>query len=401
MKRLPLMLLLGVLALFLAGLYHLLHLRFATGDVYPPYSSFRSDPLGSKALFQSLERHRPVQRHVRPLVKLAGEPEGTMFFLGTTDDHLHMPASEWQSLQRWIERGGRLITAFRPTPGTYFSTFSTGASSRDPEKEDWIHAEEEWGVAFNFRPPQKIEGMVVPEAAGRIVPHDLLPLTLPLHTSLYFELQSEAWRVLYQRHFNQTNLPVVIERPLGRGSIVFIADAYPFSNEALLLDREAGLIAWSAGDSPSFLFEESHLGVQSNPGVASLARKYRLHAFFAALLILAGLFVWQQSVPFLPRQTVDDSEPSTVAGRDSATGFVNLLSRGIGTADLMPLCLEKWIEQVSGTRRIHPARLQEMQRLIEAENKLPPRERNPVRLYNQFAEILDQRRIPHTSQSSS
>jgi len=117
--------------------------------------------------------------------------------------------------------------------------------------------------------------------------------------------------------------------------------------------------------------------------------------------VLTGLFIWQQSVPFLPRIKTDDDEGAIVAGKDASAGFVNLLRRNVPAADLMQVCLEKWIDQVSGARRIHPGRLEEMQRLIAAENRLPPRDRNPVQLYNQFARILDHRHVPRQTDTSS
>ncbi|WP_075088131.1 hypothetical protein [Verrucomicrobium spinosum] len=36
--------------------------RFSAGDAYPPYSSLRSDPLGSRVLFESLDRLDGTQR---------------------------------------------------------------------------------------------------------------------------------------------------------------------------------------------------------------------------------------------------------------------------------------------------------------------------------------------------
>ncbi len=42
--------------LFVTGLIQLILLRFESGDVYPPYSSLRADPLGCKALYESLGR---------------------------------------------------------------------------------------------------------------------------------------------------------------------------------------------------------------------------------------------------------------------------------------------------------------------------------------------------------
>ena len=70
-------------AVFLAGVVQLFLLRFAGGDVYPPYSSLRSDPFGTKALYESLERIPgvTVTRHLKPIEALAGA-DGVVFFAG-------------------------------------------------------------------------------------------------------------------------------------------------------------------------------------------------------------------------------------------------------------------------------------------------------------------------------
>ena len=57
MKRyFPLILLLGCASAFTFGLVRLFQLRFEVGDVYPAYSSLRSDPLGTMAFYESLGR---------------------------------------------------------------------------------------------------------------------------------------------------------------------------------------------------------------------------------------------------------------------------------------------------------------------------------------------------------
>ena len=43
-----------ITTLFLYGVITLLIMRFQVGDVYPPYSSYRSDPLGTKAFYEAL-----------------------------------------------------------------------------------------------------------------------------------------------------------------------------------------------------------------------------------------------------------------------------------------------------------------------------------------------------------
>src|SRR5436309_2954544 len=46
---------------FLWGVVQLFEIRFARGDVYPSYSTLRSDPLGAQAFYESLSRLSPLQ----------------------------------------------------------------------------------------------------------------------------------------------------------------------------------------------------------------------------------------------------------------------------------------------------------------------------------------------------
>jgi hypothetical protein len=82
MKRLPLILFALVLGAFTFGLIHLLNLRFERGDIYPAYSSFRSDPLGAKAFYESLGRLTPARRNLQPLSKLGEGRDTTLLWLG-------------------------------------------------------------------------------------------------------------------------------------------------------------------------------------------------------------------------------------------------------------------------------------------------------------------------------
>ena len=50
----PLVALIAALALLVAGLGLLFHWRLGQGDLFPAYSSLRADPLGTRALHDSL-----------------------------------------------------------------------------------------------------------------------------------------------------------------------------------------------------------------------------------------------------------------------------------------------------------------------------------------------------------
>ena len=53
-KNFPMITLAIGATLFVLGVIYLFLLRFEAGDVYPPYSSLRADPLGTMAWYESL-----------------------------------------------------------------------------------------------------------------------------------------------------------------------------------------------------------------------------------------------------------------------------------------------------------------------------------------------------------
>src|SRR4051812_11956010 len=77
-----------LLALFLTvtfvwGILYLFNMQFAEGDVYPEYSSLRTDPRGARLLFDSLARlpGMTLVRSYFPLPLLA-EDHATILLLG-------------------------------------------------------------------------------------------------------------------------------------------------------------------------------------------------------------------------------------------------------------------------------------------------------------------------------
>src|SRR5262249_31408802 len=74
-----------LLAGFFAGLARFAFLRFGSGELYPEYSTLRPDPLGTKALFESLARFEniTVARQFESLNKFKADSKTTLLFLGT------------------------------------------------------------------------------------------------------------------------------------------------------------------------------------------------------------------------------------------------------------------------------------------------------------------------------
>lgn len=85
--------------------------RFSAGNAYPPYSSLRSDPLGSRVLFESLDRLDGLQalRNYRSLDKLEGGPGQTLMLLRLTPDVFASREFNGKDVQAFAARGGRVV----------------------------------------------------------------------------------------------------------------------------------------------------------------------------------------------------------------------------------------------------------------------------------------------------
>jgi hypothetical protein len=274
-----------------------------------------------------------------------------------------------------------------PAP-TNSPAIQPGEEFAEPRK---ISIRDRWHLSFDYAELSKTDDQkIIPATATRRAAAPPLPARLSVHTALYFDQLDPDWRVLYAQGSGTNQHAVIIERTMGRGSIVLCADSFPFSNEALRREREPALLAWFAGPAREVVFDETHLGVREDPGVATLARQYRLGGVFIALLVLAGLFIWKNSASFLPphEDQLARERGEQIEGRDSAAGFVNLLRRNIPPADLMKVCLDQWNVHFAHARRPSEAKLAAMQKIIDAENALEPRQRNPVRMYRELCNIL-------------
>jgi hypothetical protein len=445
---------LPLLGVLLAGVLHLFSLRFSNGDIYPPYSSLRADPLGTKALLDSFAglREMTAFRWLDPLPRLPGGGRDTaLLVLGTPPQALEwMPLHDYKEIEEFMHSGGRVIIAFPPMaehPRMSFAEQLDEAQEAErqrqekkdakppeektpkdkksgvrrkqkkdeerlPEELRHVELKDRWGVALDYHPLLHDEtGATRRVEAQRVSDEVSLPATLAVHTALYFRGLGPQWRTNYLRtediavskrevggpwQTNQvrTGLPVIVERSFGRGTLVLCADSYPFSNEALRRDRQPGLLAWAVGANHRVVFDETHLGVHNDPGVAALARRYRLHGFFGALLVLALLYVWKNTSPFIPPHADDDLDGRSdlVEGKDSASGFVNLLRRGIPAGDLLAVCFAEWKKShVLAASRLGQKR-QRMETVVNAQAALPIRERRPAETDLDLSRILNERR---------
>ena len=404
--------LLAAAAAFAFGIVQLFELRFEAGDIYPAYSSLRTDPLGAMAFYESLEKipGLSVSRDFSATDRLPEEPRTVYLHLaGYWHEFNSAPRDLLQSIQAFLAHGNRLVITFSPqTEPEVFHRIDEETNSvksgkekeekagpskpekkespdLDEEKEAAVSLADEWGFHTDLRKLEPNGGSYAPAVV--VNKTDLpLPKRLEWHSGIVFTNLGKSWRVIYARDTNA----VVIERRFGRGSVVIATDSYFISNEAMVKDRHADLLAWLIGADKNIVFDEAHFGVVESSGVALLMRKYRLHGLATGLLLLAVLFVWKNSSSLVP-PSGDEKPEDFVAGKDSAAGFVNLLRRSVAPRDLLTACFAEWKKSLARKGGISSTRVQRAEAIVAEENSRPNKERNPIATYRKISEVLGTR----------
>jgi hypothetical protein len=392
--------------LFVAGLVHLLLLRFEAGDVYPPYSSLRSDPLGLQVLFESVDRvfEHPAERNYYAVDQIELNPQTTLVVSGLRYHGRYLRHKLWQRLlDRLHDRGGRLVLTFTPdspiraerTEGQESDSSGQGdpcdGNQTDPmealEPEEELpgqpgQEQDKWRGLKSFGPTLAIskDKPEIFTALRTLDGSDRLPREIPWPTPLYFEPPDAEWQIDYRWE----GKPVVLRRAWGKGTLLMIADSYLLSNEALSKARETGFLAWVLPSQHKMIFDESHHGLVRRPGIATLARKYRLHGVFGALVVLALLFIWRQAAVFVPPPADDrEARVAPTSGLNTHEGVVNLMQRHIDSAELLRVCFNVW--KRSCAEQVSDAKLLKIEQLIQDVDG-----RNPTPVYRKICKLLKQ-----------
>jgi hypothetical protein len=400
-----------LVGLFLWGLIHLFLLRFEAGDVYPPYSSLRSDPIGVQALYEGLHATTPrsVQRNFLPFDQIRLAPDHTLLICGLSPQAALGSPQSAKLMERLAEAGGRMVITFTATDqGNATQPEEIDGEEIEPDDGEEGKAEEEPldgvmppkqtqddGHAFDFAAggwKGLTELAVQVVQAGREARDPLawlvddsrlaVPDAITWPGALFFELQSDLWRIIYARD----DVPVIAERPWGRGTLVLVADSYLFSNEAMRNDRFPGLLAWLLPPGHALMFDEFHHGLTRQPGIAALARKYGLQGVFGVVLVVVALSIWQQAAVFRPGRSSPTAIEPPGAGVDAAQGMVNLMRQHIPPRELIAVCLAAFRTSAAAAR-LSEERLAEISE-APAQFVSGSGAADPVPLYRHMCQLL-------------
>ena len=258
--------------------------------------------MGTMALYESLAKVLKVERLYKSRMKSDPGPGTTIFVLGV--EPVAWAKLEEDTLKEYEEltsKGARLVIAFLPV-------------SQPWKDKDVRPVESRWHIHFDYKDLHAGHGEI------------------PRESALVLRGGPE-WKMLTQ---DQNAL----ERPLGTGSVVLLAESYPLSNEGLREDRYASLIVKLAGPAKNIVFDENHFGVVETGSITKLMRKYNLEGALAVLALVAALFLWRSASSLLPSRAPRAEQ--AVTGRDSLDGMTALLRRGIAEKNLVRICMEEW-----------------------------------------------------------
>jgi uncharacterized protein DUF4350 len=459
-KSLPVIILFACAAIFVFGIIQLFKLRFESGDVYQPYSSLRADPLGTMALYESIEKTHGItaQRDFSADNHLPEDANTTYLHLAADQYEWEwMPEDVFHEVDDFVRRGGRLVITLLPESSDKLGRFrwdnepvtnatpkagtnaapvvkkdATGGTNtndsklskddkgaikdqKDSGKTDTknvavkkkkrrrisddetaeireISLEDKWGIDFSLTNLEAgIDETYEPTRVENVTAL-ALPASLEWHSGIILTNVNKAWQVIYARGTN----PVVVERKFGRGSVVVATDSYFVSNEAMLKDRHSDFLAWLVGPSKTVVFDEAHLGTVERSGVSGLIRKYRLYWFVVGLIVLAALFIWKNSSSLAPRY-VEKEREEFVAGKEAATGFVNLLRRNISVSAVLDTCFAEWKKSAAQSGKYSRSRVEQAELIFVMEKSQPANERNPLVAYQEISKVLNNR----TSQTAT
>lgn len=378
-------------AVLLAGIAHIFHLRFSRGDIFPPYSSLRADPMGTRALYESLQHldDLEVKRDFRPFDRITVTPPVTLFIVGLAPVHGMAgrdpdEVSVARQAVAWAESGARVVIVLNPGPDDGEHAGQSGGDGRSAASEILFPN----GARMTREESAAMAGMRAHRTPGAVAD---LPNDLPWYGPWHIERTNDAWTVIYER----AGFPVMVEQRIAprQGSLVIGTDAFALSNEALWRERETSYLAWLLGAAPRVVMVETHHGLREEAGIMRMIRDFRLHGILAGGLLLALFFIWRQRKPFpppVPRLEATGTETG-LRGRDAAGGLIALLKRAVPRRSLARVCLDVWLADRRPADRRIPAMEPRLRQSLDEAAKAG--DSQPVALYHQLGHMIQERKM--------
>ena len=394
----------GLLSLvaLLFGFSELFQARFAKGDGYPAYSSYRADPKGARALYAVYSElsDQPVSRNLTPLVLLDQEDVADATFVRFGQKNFELPDTDVEKLEALATAGARIVIA-KDTINYLPSEFDTAdLTPPDPDEEEEEELEtnttdirEKWGFDITYLELEddvKTLNEARPEGGWRITGSGEPP------ARWYTPARITDTTVDWQIFASAEGRPVAIERKWGDGSIVILTGSYFASNESLSLEPPTPFLQYIFGATGSrpIIFDETQLGTVIQPSIIGLVYRYNLGGALLGFACVLGFYIWKNSSPLVKPDSEAEARryaDASIRGSDAATGLVRLIRRHVPQKSLLSTALRTW-KNAAARRKIGnatPEAISQAESLIADQENRPARERDLTGTYNQLVSLLN------------
>jgi hypothetical protein len=311
---------LTVVGVFLACAFVMLTLRLEKGDMYPAFSSLRADPIGSRALYESLERQKglTVGRNFVDVADLTVQGT-TLFFIGLSATDLQNDSAFAASVTRLASRGNRVVLALDRS-----HTFSADSAKGTKRTAS--------GLLGLYCVPNPAADSPAVKAPATLAP-------LRWKSDVAFRGDS-TWTGIVAENDNRI---IVGEKRILQGTLVALCSSFHLSNEGLRDNsRTLGsnpLIPFLVGSSRTVLFDESHNGIAYTTGLADLFKKFGMTGVVLFALVWFLFFIWTAQGTAAGRSSAERTALDTEEAHDSLT---HLLSSHIPFNLIFDTCKEEW-----------------------------------------------------------
>jgi hypothetical protein len=339
----------------LVGLTSIVQSRAERADSYPTFSSYRTLPEGTSVFYEALRRSpgMTADRNIQPLTTVHFN-NAAILMLGVSPISLNGDGPWFSDMEELADKGNRVIIGLLRRRTRFIQ----------PESGQLEDALKRWNIRLAF----------VRETDFRDEEEDKLTPGWPM----YFA-QAKGWDTLRE----ESGKPVVIQKAMGKGTIVLMSNSFLLTNAALVEDRQTTFLSNLIGPVHQTIFDETHFGIEETGSIAALARRYRLQGLVLGFVLVALLFIWKSAAGFPPPSRMRPTQ--AVPGEDSGAAFLNLIRRNIRRDDILSTCVEEWRKMY---QRKAGSSMQTAIDLAESGRK------NPAQTYAQIQQILGARRKP-------
>ncbi len=281
MRAFSALLLIAAAAAFAGSVWYALGRRIARGEYYSPYSSYRSDALGTRRLFLFYEDAGFEPERLKNELVMLEEP-GILFVIEPASMMLpvliadRMPEfgtfmeRELEAIVSWVSEGNVLVLA--------------GCR----------------GTELHERVGLEVRG-ITPGRTRDAPSTQISPLTrgirnLRARRGGGFELDDASWVELFASEEGQGGLQTLAAvRRLGEGAVVAVSDPYIFTNKGVKASANLLFAARLAGlaEGTKMYFDEYHHGFSDPRTIVSYVRERGFYLAVLQAIVVFVLFAWR------------------------------------------------------------------------------------------------------------